>query len=345
MIRGEFGSSVALHDDVLVVGAPDENGVKGRVHVYRRVDGEWIEEAVLLPPPTFQWFEGFGSEVAIDGDRIAVGDYSAWTDSSLRVVTFKHDDGEWVQESILDYAHIDEDKYGWWLSLDGDFLLVNGIWAQVNYLYERVADEWIQRAALDGDPNPFTTGQATVSRGRYVAEIFGEPDGLLYRRDGDAWIRIGEFSSATGDDVYEGALEISGGWTIVGDHADEDAGFDFAGAVHLIPLPIDCNNNGISDACDIATGASSDANAEGVPDDCQPNACPRGGCENLDIAGNDCVIDLGDLGLLLANLNREGWDIAGDSDTDGDVDLADLGAMLAAWGGNCTWQEADDQPR
>ncbi len=151
------------------------------------------------------------------------------------------------------------------------------------------------------------------------------------------------FFSGSQCSLYYGLSSI-GAWAIVGDPSDSDDGY-FAGAVHLIPLPIDCNNNGVSDACDIATRASSDANADGVPDDCQPNSCPRGGCENLDIAGNDCVINLGDLGLLLANFNREGWDIAGDSDIDGDVDLADLGAMLAAWGADCNWQVAEEEAR
>ena len=31
----------------------------------------------------------------------------------------------------------------------------------------------------------------------------------------------------------------------------------------------DCNQNGIEDAVDIATGSSSDANGNGVPDECE----------------------------------------------------------------------------
>ncbi len=340
--NGELGQSVAVSGEVVVAGAPGENGNKGRVHVYRRAGGEWIEEAVLLPPPTLQWFEGFGWEVAIDGDRIAVGDYSEWTDSSLRVVTFKHDDGEWVQESILDYSSDLGAIYGVWIDLYGEFMVVNGRYGDLNYLYEWVQSAWVQRSEFYGNTVLYA-GQAGIDR-NYVLEIFGPEGGRLHRRDGDAWIELAEFASPNNEFLPWGAAELSGAWAIVGDPSDPDDG-SFAGAVHLIPLPIDCNNNGITDACDIATGASSDANADGVPDDCQPNDCPRGGCENLDIAGNDCVINLGDLGLLLANFNREGWDIAGDSDIDGDVDLADLGAMLAAWGSNCGWQVAEDEAR
>jgi len=36
--------------------------------------------------------------------------------------------------------------------------------------------------------------------------------------------------------------------------------------------PHDCNENGVYDACDIASGVSSDCNADGVPDECQLDA-------------------------------------------------------------------------
>lgn len=35
---------------------------------------------------------------------------------------------------------------------------------------------------------------------------------------------------------------------------------------------LDCNGNGIEDSIDIATGFSSDANLDGVPDECQEPA-------------------------------------------------------------------------
>ncbi len=38
----------------------------------------------------------------------------------------------------------------------------------------------------------------------------------------------------------------------------------------------DCNGNGIEDAIDIATGVSSDANLDGVPDECQEAALVAG---------------------------------------------------------------------
>jgi len=38
------------------------------------------------------------------------------------------------------------------------------------------------------------------------------------------------------------------------------------------PLMLDCNQNGVEDSIDIATGASSDLDLNGVPDECDEQA-------------------------------------------------------------------------
>ncbi|NIM47868.1 MAG: hypothetical protein GTO22_01155, partial [Gemmatimonadales bacterium] len=37
---------------------------------------------------------------------------------------------------------------------------------------------------------------------------------------------------------------------------------------------LDCNGNGVPDACDIADGTSDDADGDGVPDECDADTCP-----------------------------------------------------------------------
>ncbi len=39
---------------------------------------------------------------------------------------------------------------------------------------------------------------------------------------------------------------------------------------------LDCNHNGVADACDLASGSSRDADADGTPDECQPPPMPQG---------------------------------------------------------------------
>ena len=59
----------------------------------------------------------------------------------------------------------------------------------------------------------------------------------------------------------------------------------------------DCNDNGVPDECDIASGTSTDSDLNGIPDECAEN-CP-------------------------ADVNR-----------DSVVDVTDFLAVLSAWG-NC----------
>ena len=57
----------------------------------------------------------------------------------------------------------------------------------------------------------------------------------------------------------------------------------WSSAFKVVPRTlIDCNENGVADACDIAVGTSRDGDGDGVPDECQcPADCDRSG--SLDI--------------------------------------------------------------
>jgi len=73
------------------------------------------------------------------------------------------------------------------------------------------------------------------------------------------------------------------------------------------------------------TPASSDADGDGVPDECGGPNCPA------DIDGNGTV-DGVDLGSVLADWGATGTGLTGDLDGDGVVNGVDLGIVLASWG-------------
>ncbi|MFO0840160.1 MAG: hypothetical protein U1D55_16755 [Phycisphaerae bacterium] len=101
-----------------------------------------------------------------------------------------------------------------------------------------------------------------------------------------------------------------------------------AASAHFIGCgAIDCNNNGIGDACDIAQGVARDLNANGIPDSCE-------GCVT-DLTA-DGRTDEADLGLFFAAWNSCGgdanWCAACDYNRNGCVDESDLGILLADFG-------------
>jgi hypothetical protein len=86
----------------------------------------------------------------------------------------------------------------------------------------------------------------------------------------------------------------------------------------------DCDTNGISDACEIASGAP-DINHNNIPDTCE---C----IGDIDVDG---IINGGDLGTLLAYwgpTTSAATSIACDLNVDGVVSGSDLGILLAYWG-------------
>jgi len=88
------------------------------------------------------------------------------------------------------------------------------------------------------------------------------------------------------------------------------------------PTQADCNNDGVGDACELAAGAP-DFNHDTIPDACQCLA-------DLFVDGQINGADLGALLAFWGPVNL-GFPQA-DMNRDGKVDGADLGHLLASWG-------------
>ncbi|MBX3409916.1 MAG: PQQ-dependent sugar dehydrogenase [Phycisphaeraceae bacterium] len=89
---------------------------------------------------------------------------------------------------------------------------------------------------------------------------------------------------------------------------------------------VDCNNNGRSDACDIAAGVSIDANGNGIPDECEipciADFNQDGGVDGQDVEAFFVLWELGESG---ADVNQ-----------DGGVDGNDVETFFIAWeSGEC----------
>ncbi len=100
-----FGTSIAMSDELLVVGAPSDACGAGVVHVYRAVRDAWLFEATLEPPAnaTEDWL-GFGSDVALDRQRIMVGTGGIASETAFghRAAVFRRAGDAWVLEAAID---------------------------------------------------------------------------------------------------------------------------------------------------------------------------------------------------------------------------------------------------
>ena len=69
-LEDRFGWSVAMTDDVIVVGAPGHNDFTGAAYVFNTEDREFVTKIVPLDGAEGAWF---GGNVAVHGDTIVVG--------------------------------------------------------------------------------------------------------------------------------------------------------------------------------------------------------------------------------------------------------------------------------
>jgi hypothetical protein len=179
-----YGEVVAVHNDVLVIGASEWNPCgPGSAYVYRFSDGEWRAEAQLMASDRdafgqqalqFQ-SQRFGSSVAVAGDLIAVGapgnTYPAAGDYVGAVYLFEYDGQTWLETArvTLDPPDIDtlppppggpsicsrtqRHSFGARIALDGDTLAVavhpgGDSGSDVVYVYQRDGADWHEQARL-----------------------------------------------------------------------------------------------------------------------------------------------------------------------------------------------------
>lgn len=135
------------------------------------------------------------------------------------------------------------------------------------------------------------------------------PWGLRIGPRGNVFVvRTGEaFGSGGGGEHDQGALHLTNAQVyefdvrngnFVRSHVNgNDHGMEFPTGLDFVPSwAIDCNGNALQDSCDVSSGASLDADTNGVPDECQVDCNGNGTLDRLDLipfgASTDCNANL-----------------------------------------------------
>jgi hypothetical protein len=183
----QFGSSVAISGDTLVVGAPGEssspsrvetvnsNANAGAVYVFTRSGDVWSQQT-YLKASNAERDDLFGTSVAISGDTLVVGapgedsrssggeQNNSGNDAGAAYV-FTRSDGVWSQQAFLKARYADEeDQFGASVAISGDTLVVcapeedssatggehnnTALSAGAAYVFSRNNGVWSQQAYL-----------------------------------------------------------------------------------------------------------------------------------------------------------------------------------------------------
>ena len=292
-----FGSAVAISGDRVVVGMPrdDDAGIDGgAAWIFERVDGDWLATAKIIRT-TSDWYAGFGSAVAIDGDVLAIGaprdDLGGTDDGAVRVYR-RLDAADWMLEAVIVAGGETATgrETGDAVALDGDRLVIGlptdsqmGSNAGAAATWTWTGEIWTPEAEIRAAD---VTGLALL--GAAVAAD-----------DGRVLLGV-PVTSAFGQ--YAGGLASLDLRT----DCDSDGTPDYI-AVTAGNVP-DCNENGQPDSCDLEQGLDTDCNANGIPD----------GCELADGSELDCDSD----GVLDSCQIAEG--LADDCNGNGLIDDCEL---------------------
>ena len=163
--NGGLGSALDMAGDTLVVGAKwqwlgDSGHNPGVAYVYDRRGGTMIRTAALASPDPTD-YGCFGSDVAIEGDRIAVAEFrddGRGLDPGV-VHVFERDGNGWELVATLRPGGSDRllhRGFGASLSMSGDTIVVGAPYAKLNgdteagvvYVFTRSGGVWKQQARL-----------------------------------------------------------------------------------------------------------------------------------------------------------------------------------------------------
>ena len=245
----EFGKSVTISGDTLVVGAPGERsnatGVNGdqannsahssgAAYVFTRSGATWSQQAYLKASNTGN-FDLLGFSLDISGDTVVVGAHAEKsnatgvggdeTDNSLTnagaAYVFTRSDSTWSQQAYLKASNTgDGDEFGKSIAVDGETLVV-GAHREDSNATGVGGDEANDSAGDSGAAYVFTRSGSTWSQQAY-----------LKASNTDSLDEFGSSVAIDGDALVVGALEEASNATGVdGDEANDSAGG--AGAAYL----------------------------------------------------------------------------------------------------------------
>jgi len=251
----EFGTSVSVSADTIVVGAPLEEALpnpnplpeaynSGAVYVFSpSLGGSWTHTQKLSLVSGRQ-DENFGYDVAVEGDVLVVG-------TNIRdglvgaAYVFKRPSGQWLLDTALTPSvQTADDRFGYSVAVSGDIVVVGAprgsgltFLSGCAYVFERQFSIWVEVAhlyAADGAAgdhfgSSVSVSGATVVIGSYMDDNIGNNAGAAYvfarHSSGGAWVQTQQLLAADGS-AYSGfgfSVAISGDNIAVGAANDSGA--------------------------------------------------------------------------------------------------------------------------
>lgn len=247
----DFGADVAISGDTIAVGARSHAKYVGAVYVYRRTGPGWTLEQKISPiqPEAYHFF---GTSVALDGDRLAVGATGEGAGGAVHV--YERSASTWTRTGHFQPGWIQpSDAFGSDLALEGDTIAVGATGRDASdgsdhagaaYVFRESAGQWALEHELPGpDIGSATFGTTIALDGERVAvgapsiSLIGahvEGSARVFARSGAVWTMEAELYApgGTADDRFGMGLALDDDRLLVGAHKERLLHLN-SGAVYL----------------------------------------------------------------------------------------------------------------
>lgn len=171
----EFGSSLSLSGDRLLVGAP----LGDKAFVFDLISGAWVESAVI--DPNLDGTSRFGTAVSLDSDLAIIS--APWEFPLPSAYIYSFDGSGWTEVDTF-HPPVSDATYGEAVAIRGDQAMVgaplsnSGTEGRV-YVYTRTGDTWVNSEILNQGGGPDSTGFG-------ISIALGQNEALI----GNSWSRF-----------------------------------------------------------------------------------------------------------------------------------------------------------
>jgi len=255
----EFGASVAIAEDVMIISSDYDDDQMGSAIVYTKSNGAWSWAAKLRASDRAV-YDHFGYSVSISADIAVVGapnDDDNGANSGSAYIYWKN--GEYwpmkVKLCPLDGAAGDE--FGTSVSNTSEIVVIGapsdddqGFSSGSVYIFEKISGNWIQTAKLtpsDGQQGNLFGGSVSISGLQVVVGARNDNDkgsysgsAYVFEKKETGWLQTSKLTASDGadSDHFGQTVSIFDDTAIIGANCDDDKGVDSGSAYFFNSTPI-----------------------------------------------------------------------------------------------------------
>lgn len=256
----QFGTTVAISGDYIVVGAVAANAFRGAAYVFTRSGSTWTQQAKLTAGDG-EAQDRFGVSVALSGDYAVIGSFydqitdAAGTYQCGSAYVFIRTGSAWAQQAKLVASdRANSDFFGGSVALSGNTALIGAYGCDVGgnsdrgaaYVFVRSGTTWTEQTklvALDGSVND-AFGYTVALSDEYalvgapndqIGGNTGQGSAYVFTRSGTFWQQQAKLTADNGasGDNFGKSLALSGNYAVVGANYSDPNGVSDQGSAYL----------------------------------------------------------------------------------------------------------------